>query len=104
MTNRVSPEEMYAIKYLDSGGNPDTFSHRHKKIHGAIINEAKRRLMVNIRYEINKSNKAKKKIYKIIKKPAKTLLDPSDLYNALGKLSYSNLKNLNKSILQPSKE
>ena len=54
MTSRVSPEEMYAIKYLDSGGNPETFSNRHKKIHAAIKNEAKRRFMVDIRYKINK--------------------------------------------------
>ena len=104
MTSRVSPEEMYAIKYLDSGGNPETFSNRHKKIHAAIKNEAKRRFMVDIRYKINKSTKAKKKIYKIIKKSPSTTINPSDLYNALGKLSYSNLKNLNKSILQTSKE
>lgn len=31
MTNRVSSEEMYAIKYLDSGGDPEKFSNRHKK-------------------------------------------------------------------------
>jgi len=104
MTNRVLSEEMYAIKYLDSGGDPAKFSNRHKKIHGAIINEAKRRFMVEIRHKINKSKKAKIKVYKIIKKSQSTTINPSDLYDALGKLSYSNLKNLRKSILQPSKE
>jgi|TARA_Y100000389_G_C17313676_1_gene439311 hypothetical protein len=104
MTNRVSSEEMYAIKYLDSGGDPEKFSNRHKKIHAAIKNEAKRRFMVDIRHKINKSKKAKKKVYKIIKKSPSTTINPNDLYDALGKLSYSNLKNLKKSILQPSKE
>ena len=59
MTNRVSSEEMYAIKYLDSGGDPEKFSNRHKKIHVAIKNEAKRRFMVDIRHKINKSKRFK---------------------------------------------
>ena len=73
MTNRVTAEGMYAIKYLDSGGDPDTFSHRHKKLHAAVINEAKRRLMVEIRHKIGKSNKGKRVVYKNIKKPLQKL-------------------------------
>ena len=104
MTNRVTAEEMYAIKYLDSGGDPDTFSHRHKKLHTAVINEAKRRLMVEIRYKIAKSKKGKGLIYKNIKKPTTVTLEPIELYQALGKLSYSKLKNLNKTLLQSRKQ
>ena len=103
MTNRVTAEEMYAIKYLDSGGDPDTFSHRHKKLHAAVINEAKRRLMVEIRHKIGKSKKGKSVVYKNIKKPTTVTLEPIDLYQALGKLSYSKLKNLNKTLLQSRK-
>lgn len=103
MTNRVTAEGMYAIKYLDSGGDPDTFSHRHKKLHAAVINEAKRRLMVEIRHKIAKSKKAIGLVYKNIKKPTTVTLEPIELYQALGKLSYSKLKNLNKTLLQSRK-
>ena len=68
------------------------------------INEAKRRLMVEIRHKIAKSKKGKGLIYKNIKKPTTVTLEPIELYQALGKLSYSKLKNLNKTLLQSRKQ
>ena len=44
---------VYAIHYLDNGGNPAEFSRRHKVLTDAIQEEEKRRLMVSIRYKMN---------------------------------------------------
>ena len=100
MTKRITDEEMYAIKYIDSGGNPEKFSHRHKKLKKAIMNEAKRRLMVELRHKASKSSKMRNKIYKIMKISPKQTLTPEDFYEHLVKVSYSRLKDINKSLLQ----
>ena len=100
MTKRITDEEMYAIKYMDSGGNAEKFSHRHKKLKKAVMDEAKRRLMVELRREVTKSSKIKMKIYRILKISPKQTLTPEEFYGHLVKVSYNRLKDINKSLLQ----
>jgi hypothetical protein len=101
MVEQISQESMYAIKFLDNGGNFETFSKRHKKIHNAILEEYKRRMMVQIRYGMEKLPKFKTMVYKKIKQ--KNKLEPADLYKALETLSFDTLKHINKTLSHDSK-
>ena len=100
MTKLLTDEAMYAIKYIDNGGDPEKFSHRHKKLKQAVMNEAKRRNMVELRYKINVSPKIKTQIYKIIKISPKQTLTPEELYTHLAKVSFKKLKTINNLSLQ----
>ena len=100
MTKWLTDEEMYAVKYIDSGGDPEKFSHRHKKLKQAVMNEAKRRSMVELRYKMNASSKIKTQIYKIIKISPKQTLSPEELYTHLAKVSFNKLKTMNNINLQ----
>jgi len=103
MTEKISEESQYAIKFLDNGGVFKTFSKRHQKIRDAIMKESKRRMMVRIRYAINKSPKIKRMIYKKIKNKSDRKMEPGELYESLEVLSYETLININKTISHDSK-
>jgi hypothetical protein len=82
----------YAISFLDNGGDPENFPKTHKKLYSAIKNEEKRRVMVEIRYLINKTPAFKRKMHKIIGENEKAILNPSVLYKLLDKITYNKLK------------
>ena len=98
----VSKEGEYAIKFLDNGGMFDAFSKRHKKLYSAIKNESRRRMMVRIRYAMDKSPKFRIGVYKKIKTKGEKL-EPSELYKALEILPHEVLNNINKTVSQDSK-
>jgi hypothetical protein len=103
MVSKMSEEGEYAIKFLDNGGRFDTFSKRHKKLHAAIKKESSRRMMVRIRYAMNKSPQFRNDVYKKIKKRKGEKLEPNELYKSLEILPYKILNNINKSVSQDSK-
>ena len=54
--------------------------------------EEKRRLMVEIRYLIQKSTSFKKKIFKKLKESEGSIIEPEILYKKLNKFTYNQLK------------
>jgi len=90
----LSPQTTYAISFLDNGGNFNNFPKRHKKLYRAIEHEAKRRLMVEIRYFAAASPSNQKEIYTKIHLDPTTMLKPVDFYKKLDKLSYNRLLRL----------
>ena len=90
----VSKEKAYAISFIDNGGNINNFPKTHKKLYEAIKIEEKRRLMVEIRYLINKSASFKKTIFKKIKENSNSKLEPEILYEKLNKLTFNQLEKL----------
>ena len=65
--NNISSAQIYAIHYLDNGGNTKKFPHRHKNLYNAIQQEEKRRIKVSIRYKILNNKAFKKEIYTKLK-------------------------------------
>lgn len=90
----VSKEKAYAISFIDNGGDSNNFPKTHKKLYEAIKTEEKRRLMVEIRYLINKSTSFKKTIFKKIKENSNSKLEPEILYEKLNKLTFNQLEKL----------
>ena len=90
----VSKEKAYAISFIDNGGDINNFPKTHKKLYEAIKTEEKRRLMVEIRYLINKSTSFKKTIFKKIKENSNSKLEPEILYEKLNKLTFNQLEKL----------
>ena len=90
----VSKEKAYAISFIDNGGDINNFPKTHKKLYEAIKTEEKRRLMVEIRYLINKSVSFKKTIFKKIKENSNSKLEPEILYGKLNKLTFNQLEKL----------
>jgi hypothetical protein len=88
----ITKDAAYAISFLDNGGDPENFPKTHKKLYSAIKKEEKRRLMVEIRYLINKTPTFKRKMYKIIGENEKSILNPHVLYKLLDGLTYNQLK------------
>ena len=98
--NAVSEARIYAIHYLDNGGESGKFSKRHKDLYSAILEEEKRRLMVAIRYKILENKAFRNKIYNKFKVSSKNLLKPEEIYSYLETLSNKQLL----SILQARKK
>jgi hypothetical protein len=89
--NNISSAQIYAIHYLDNGGNTKKFPHRHKNLYNAIQQEEKRRIKVSIRYKILNNKAFKKEIYTKLKISPKIDLQSQELYNILDKLSNNQL-------------
>jgi hypothetical protein len=90
----VSKEQAYAISFLDNGGDISNFPNTHKKLHEAIKKEKKRRLMVEIRYLINKSTSFKKNVFKKLKESSNLQIKPELLYKKLDKFTNKQLEML----------
>jgi len=88
----VSKEKAYAISFIDNGGDINNFPKTHKNLHEAIKAEKKRRLMVEMRYLINKSTDFKKKIFKKIKENGNSKIKPDILYEKLNKFTFNQLE------------
>ncbi len=90
-TNKMTSAKIYAIHYLDNGGEAASFPRRHKDLYNAIQQEYRRRITVEIRHKMNESPNFKSKIYKKFRIKTKTEVKPVDLYNLLVKLSTNQL-------------
>jgi len=90
-TNKMTNAKIYAIHYLDNGGEASSFPRRHKDLYNAIQQEYRRRINVEIRHKMDKEHNFKKKIYKKFRVNIKTEVKPIELYNFLGKLSTNQL-------------
>ena len=87
----VSDARIYAIHYLDNGGESSKFSKRHKDLYKAILEEEKRRLMVGIRYKMSENKALQKRIYKKFKVQSNNSLKPEEIYSYLARLSNKQL-------------
>lgn len=96
--------EKYAIKYLDNGGEYQDIPMKDTRIKKAVEIEQKRRYMVYIRYGMLKNIKYSQEILEILKENKDILDNPVELYNALDKLSFKLIKNLQKKSLHHSKK
>ena len=96
--------EKYAIKYLDNGGKYEDIPRKNIRIKKAVEIEQKRRYMVYIRYAMLKNTKFSKEILNMLKENNEILENPNEIYNALDRLSFEKIKNLQKKSLQHSKK
>ena len=96
--------EKYAIKYLDNGGEYQDIPMKNTRIKKAVEFEQKRRYMIYIRYGMLKNIKYSQEILEILKENKDILDNPVELYNALDKLSFKLIKNLQKKSLHYSKK
>ena len=101
--NTEESDKKFAIVYIDNGGTLENFKHKNRKLHRAIENETKRRLLVFMRYKSDNDSKYRAIIQKRIQLKLTNSTNPMGFYNALDKVAYTTLKNLNKSALQHSK-
>ena len=93
---RLSDTYKHAIVFIDNGGTLESLPKKNHLLHKVVERELKRRIMIEIRYKINKNRKFKLEIYRKIKVSSNKMMDPEQLYAHLDKLSYTTLKNLNK--------
>ena len=83
-----------AVVFIDNGGTLESIPNKNKILHKLVEAELKRRLIIDIRYKIDKNRKFKHKIYKKLKVSTSKSLEPQKLYALLNRYSYSKLKNL----------
>ena len=101
---KIPDEEFLALTLVDNGINPHQ-KMKKRSLHKKVINEYKRRLIINIVGFAKKSNKNKKFIQKKLKIKRKTneKFDKKTIINKLTKINWKKLDNLNKNILQHSR-
>ena len=101
---KIPDEEFSALTLVDNGINPHK-TMKKRSLHKKVIDEYKRRLVVNIAGFAKKSTKNRKFIQKKLKIKRKTTkkTDKNWIIHQLSRISWKNLDNVNKLILQHSR-
>jgi len=101
---KIPDEEFLALTLVDNGINPHK-TMKKRSLHKKVIDEYKRRLVVNIAGFAKKSTKNRKFIQKKLKIKRKTTkkTDKNWIIHQLSRISWKNLDNVNKLILQHSR-
>lgn len=98
---KIPEEEFLAITLVDNGIDPHK-KMKKKSLHNKVIQEYKRRLVINIEAYAKKSNKNKRFVFKKLKIRKKTLSksQKNSIAQHLRKINWKKLDNLYKEILQ----
>jgi len=101
---KIPDEEFLALTLVDNGINPHK-TMKKRSLHKKVIDEYKRRLVVNIAGFAKKSTKNRKFIQKKLKIKRKTNKKSTKhtITHQLSRISWKNLDNVNKLILQHSR-
>tara|TARA_R110002020_G_scaffold282709_1_gene498370 strand:- start:237 stop:632 length:396 start_codon:yes stop_codon:yes gene_type:complete len=101
---KIPDEEFLALTLVDNGINPHK-TMKKRSLHKKVIDEYKRRLVVNIAGFAKKSTKNRKFIQKKLKIKRKTTkkTDKNWIIRQLSRISWKKLDNVNKLILQHSR-
>jgi len=101
---KIPDEEFLALTLVDNGINPHK-TMKKRSLHKKVIDEYKRRLVVNIAGFAKKSTKNRKFIQKKLKIKRKTTkkTDKNWIIRQLSRISWKKLDNVNKLILQYSR-
>lgn len=101
---KIPDEEFLALTLVDNGINPHK-TMKKRSLHKKVIDEYKRRLVVNIAGFAKKSTKNRKFIQKKLKIKRKTTkkTDKNWIIHQLSRISWKKLDNVNKLILQHSR-
>ena len=101
---KIPDEEFLALTLVDNGINPHK-TMKKRSLHKKVINEYKRRLVINIAGFAKKSTKNRKFIQKKLKIKRKTTkkTDKNWIIHQLSRISWKKLDNVNKLILQYSR-
>jgi len=101
---KIPDEEFLALTLVDNGINPHK-TMKKRSLHKKVINEYKRRLVINIAGFAKKSTKNKKFIEKKLKIKRKTnkKSTKNSITHQLSKINWKKLDNVNKLILQHSR-
>ena len=101
---KIPDEEFLALTLVDNGINPHK-TMKKRSLHKKVINEYKRRLVINIAGFAKKSTKNRKFIQKKLKIKRKTTkkTDKNWIIHQLSRISWKKLDNVNKLILQHSR-
>ena len=98
---KIPEEEFIALTLVDNGIDPYK-KMKKKSLHNKVIQEYKRRLVINIEAYAKKSSKNKRFVFKKLKITKKTTSksQKNTLTHALNKIHWKKLDNLYKQILQ----
>ena len=101
---KIPDEEFLALTLVDNGINPHK-TMKKRSLHKKVIDEYKRRLVVNIAGFAKKSTKNRKFIQTKLKIKRKTTkkTDKNWIIHQLSRISWKKLDNVNKLILQHSR-
>ena len=98
---KIPEEEFLAITLVDNGIDPHK-KMKKKSLHNKVLQEYKRRLVINIEAYAKKSNKNKRCVFKKLKIRKKTMSksQKNSIAQLLKKINWKKLDNLYKEILQ----
>tara|TARA_Y100000996_G_C22550383_1_gene653474 strand:- start:265 stop:672 length:408 start_codon:yes stop_codon:yes gene_type:complete len=101
---KIPDEEFLALTLVDNGINPHK-TMKKRSLHKKVINEYKRRLVINIASFAKKSTKNKKFVEKKlkIKRKSSNKSDKNSITHQLSKINWKKLDIVNKLILQRSR-